>query len=126
MNERLKVVCMNVSRWRSRGCIRHAHAVRCEKAAALLAGLARHNAFTTADAGRYSFHSLLRSHLAKKRTPAEYRETLLRSADWLKENGCLREALCGRDLVRHGAAWRSCRRCARGQPRAGCLTQVRR
>lgn len=70
------------------------HAVRCEKAAALLAGLARHNAFTTADAGRYSFHSLLRSHLAKKRTPAEYRETLLRSADWLKENGCLREALC--------------------------------
>ena len=71
------------------------YAARSEKAAALLAGLARQNAFTTVDAAdRYSFHSLLRSHLAKKRSDPEYKETLLRSAAWLKENGFIREALC--------------------------------
>ena len=65
-----------------------------EKAATLLVGMARRNAFTTVDAsGRYSFHSLLRSHLAKKRSESEYKETLLRSAVWLKEKGFLKESL---------------------------------
>lgn len=71
-----------------------AYVTRSEEIIPVIKNMAKYHALTAVDSyGTYTFHTLLREHLAKRRSPALYREACRRSALWYKKSGDIEQCL---------------------------------
>lgn len=94
LDEEARAMLVSLSSLESFTARQAAYVVRGEKIIDILQSMAAYHAFTAVDnAGRYHFHSLLAGFLAKRRSPAIYKEACSRSASWLMKNGETEEAL---------------------------------